>query len=152
MPKMKHDTERVGKRLRKLEKAPIEEIRLLWAKYFEDAPPKHYQRSFMIRRIGYHMQAMAYGGLSKSMRTRLKRLANDPAISSPPTYQYASGTRIIKNWKGKRLVVIIEGQHDFMFEGRRYKSLSTIASELVGSRQSGPRFFGITQQQVKEQS
>ena len=132
-------------KLTDLEQASLAELRDLWLRYFKSPAPVHYQRHFLIRRIGYHLQAMAEGGLSKSARGRLKRLAADPTIMSPAHYTVTPGTRIVKDWNGKRLIVIVEGKQDFVFEGKRYKSLSAIARELVGSPQSGPLFFGLRQ-------
>lgn len=144
MPKMKKDFERVNARLRTLETMPIDELRALWAKYFRSPAPPHYQRLPLARRIGYHLQAMAYGGLDKSSRQRIKRLAKNPDTQSPTLHTIAPGTCIIKEWNGKRLVVEALNNRQFRFEGRIYKSLSAIASEVAGCRKSGNYFFGIT--------
>jgi hypothetical protein len=38
----------------------------------------------------------------------------------------------------------VEVQEDgFVYAGRRYASLSKIASEITGTRWNGPRFFGL---------
>lgn len=150
MPKMKKDFERVDARLKALQTMPIEELRALWEKHFKNPAPPHYQRSPLSRRIGYHIQVMAFGGLDKSSRQRIKRLAKNPAVQSPILHTIAPGTRIIKEWNGQRLVVEALDNRQFRYEGRVYKSLSAIASEITGCRKSGNYFFGITKKRFPQ--
>lgn len=137
-------------RLDALEYMPIEELRILWEKYLKYPAPLHYQRLPLARRIGYHLQALSYGGLDKSTRQRIKRLAKNPAMQSPNLYTISPGTRIVKEWHGNRLVIEVLEQRQFRFEGRLYKSLSAIASEVAGCRKSGNAFFGITKKRYPE--
>jgi hypothetical protein len=37
----------------------------------------------------------------------------------------------------------------YRYEGRMYKSLSPIASQITGSRWSGPVFFGMKRKETK---
>lgn len=87
--------------------------------------------------------------MDKAARLRIKQLATYPERKRKPHYQYTDGTKLTKNWKGRRIVVQIEGKSRFRYEGRVYASLSAIASELAGSPQSGPRFFGIAKRKSK---
>ncbi|MGB1540540.1 MAG: DUF2924 domain-containing protein [Rickettsiales bacterium] len=135
--------ESVKSQLAVLETMPMEELRALWQKHFKMPAPKHFQRHSLARRVGYQMQVAAYGGLSKTARLKLKRLAQNPDIKSPTHYAIAPGTRITKTWRGREIVVTVEGERQFAYDGKVYKSLSAIASELVGCRQSGNKFFGI---------
>lgn len=141
MARIKPD--QLQQRLNALETIPIEDLRGLWHKYYGTPAPAHYQRSYLVRRVGYHLQALAYGGLSKTAREKLKRLASQPALKSIPTYTISPGTRIVKEWRGKQIVVHVQDQRTFLFNDKPYKSLSAIASELVGCKQSGIRFFGL---------
>ncbi len=52
------------------------------------------------------------------------------------------GTRLVRSWKGRTIAVEVS-QNEFVFEDRRYPSLSAIAREVTGSHRSGPRFFGL---------
>jgi len=36
--------------------------------------------------------------------------------------------------------------HDVVYRGRRYKSLSEVARAITGTRWSGPLFFGLKRQ------
>lgn len=130
--------------LTSLDDMSLDGLRALWQQHFKSAAPLHYQRTSLARRIGYQMQVTACGGLSKTARLKLKRLGQNPALQSPTRYTIPLGARIVKVWRGREIIVMVEGTRQFSFEGRSYKSLSAIASELVGCRQSGNKFFGLT--------
>jgi len=137
------ETEDIDAQLAALDKMSLNVLRELWRHYFKSAAPSHYQRAALARRIGYQMQVAAYGGLSKTVRLTLKRLSQNTQLKSPDRYVVPSGTRITKAWRGREIIVMVEGERQFCFEGKQYKSLSAIASELVGCRQSGTKFFGL---------
>jgi len=142
--------ESLKQRLGALEHLSIEELRAMWEKYIKCPAPPHYRRQPLARRIGYHLQALAYGGLDKSTRQRIQRLGKNPALKSPNLYTISPGTRIIKEWRGQRYVVEVLEERQFRFEGRIYKSLSAIASEIAGCRKSGNFFFSITKKRYPE--
>lgn len=133
----------IDAQLATLETMLVEELRSLWQDYFKTPAPKHYQRPHLARRVGYQMQVAVQGGLSKTARLKLKRLGQNPKLQSPNQYAIALGTRIVKEWRGREIVVVAEGERQFVFESKTYNSLSAIASELVGCRQSGNKFFGL---------
>lgn len=143
MTRKKIKPEPLETQLAALEQMPLADLRMLWQQYFKTPAPKHYQRGTLMRRMGYQIQVAAYGGLSKTARLKLKRLSQNPELQSPSRYAIPPGTRIVKEWRGREIIVVTEGERRFVFEGRTYKSLSAIASELVGCRQSGTKFFGL---------
>ena len=52
------------------------------------------------------------------------------------------GTILTRNWRGKiyKVAVIEQG---YQFDGCRYGSLSSIAAQITGTKQSGWKFFGL---------
>src|SRR5712664_218398 len=52
------------------------------------------------------------------------------------------GSELVRTWKGKsyRVMVMADG---FAYDGERFANLSEIASEIIGTRWNGPRFFGL---------
>ena len=50
------------------------------------------------------------------------------------------GTRLIRNWQDKAHVVEVH-KEGFGWNGKIYKSLTSIAEEITGNHRSGPRFF-----------
>lgn len=128
------------KKLEALEKMRPAELRELWHIYF-DHKPAQYQRDYMIRRIAYQIQARAYGGLPKTIRNKLERLAGGQ-VQMQDKYRPAPGTRLVRDYNGKRITVLVH-ENDFEYEGRTYATLSAIAAEIMGCNISGPRFFGL---------
>ncbi len=52
------------------------------------------------------------------------------------------GTRFVRTRGGKTWTVEVAEQ-GYLFEGRRFASLSHITREITDAHWSGPRFFGI---------
>ena len=52
------------------------------------------------------------------------------------------GTRLIREWNGRTIAVEVR-EDGFLWDERRYRSLSVIARKVTGAHWSGPRFFGI---------
>ena len=50
------------------------------------------------------------------------------------------GTTLVRNWQGQAHVVDVY-QEGFGWNGKIYKSLTSIALEITGVHWSGPRFF-----------
>jgi hypothetical protein len=55
---------------------------------------------------------------------------------------YRPGTRLVREWQGRvyEVTVMDEG---YAWEGRTYTNLTRIATEITGTKWSGPRFFGL---------
>jgi hypothetical protein len=65
------------------------------------------------------------------------------ARRSPPLHTIPlPGSRLIREWNGRRYVVEVVTQ-GFVMDGKAYRSLSAIAFRIIGTRWSGPRFFGL---------
>jgi hypothetical protein len=132
--------EKVRKSLQDLEKINTAQLKALWHKYF-DYKPAQYQRDYMIRRIAYHIQAKAYGGLPKTIRNKLERLAGGQ-LQMQDKYLPKPGTRLVRDYNGKRICVLVL-ENGFEYEGRVYATLSAISREIMGCNISGPKFFGL---------
>ena len=141
----------------------IEELRklpaiALQAKYLElfGEESRSGNRQFLFRRVAWRLQAVAEGDLSERARKRALELANDADLRVQPgkVSQAASifvgadrrlptaGTILRRVFKGRNLEVKVL-EEGFEFEGRRYQSLSAIASEVAGSRWNGFAFFAL---------
>jgi len=130
----------------------------LQAKYLElfGEESRSGNRQFLFRRVAWRLQALAEGDLSERARTRARELANDAdlrvqpgkvSLTAPTSGGVdrrlpATGTILKRSFKGRNLEVRILDD-GFEFEGRRYQSLSAIASEVAGSRWNGFAFFGL---------
>ncbi len=137
----KPNNEEVKQKLEELERLDLNGLKALWHKYF-DYRPAQYQRDFMFRRIAYQIQVQAYGGLSKNAKNKLHRLAFDGQSEMQDKYHPSPGTRLMREYKGKRIYVTVH-DNGYEYEGRLYKSLTAISREITGSIMSGPAFFGL---------
>ena len=106
-------------------------------------------RRYLIRRLAYRIQELAFGGLSSGPRRELNKIAS----GSPPKAvaearkrrkkKLHPGTRLLRDWHGERYEVTVQ-QDGFLYDGKRYKSLTAVARAITGSGWSGNRFFGLT--------
>lgn len=123
------------------------ELKRMWQDLFGTAAPP-YNRAFLIKRLAYRLQELAFGGLSEETEERLDSLARDAVYADPARMRRrvvnrpVVGTRLMREWQGvEHHVTVLD--NGFEYQGRRYKSLSVIARTITGTRWSGPRFFGL---------
>jgi hypothetical protein len=96
--------------------------------------------------IAYKMQEEVQGGLSNRARLRLKSLTSrsqSSAVEHKLVGATKSGTRFIREWQGQAHEVLALDDGMFAYDGKIYRSLTTIAKQITGTHQSGPRFFGM---------
>lgn len=120
----------------------------LWVEHFGKQPPSHLRKQLMVPLLAYRIQEKEYGGLSHISRQKLRTLAVEFGSEKPTRPRtetaQAQGTRLLRSWRGEMHEVnVLDGA--FEYRGRTYSSLSKIASEITGTRWSGPLFFGTKQ-------
>ena len=79
-----------------------------------------------------------------SDKQRLQRFIQEAKAASAfaPLVVLKPGTRLVREWHGRAHAVIVL-EDGFEYQGRRYPSLSWIATLITGTRWSGPVFFGL---------
>ena len=121
-------------------------------------------RTWLIRRIAWLLQAKVAGGLSQRALERAEELASEadlrataprqraatqpqPTIVAPIPHETDQrlpmpGAFLSRPYKGQtfRVQVLAEG---FEFEGQVYKSLSAVAKQITGSHCNGYHFFKL---------
>src|SRR6266511_593349 len=118
------------------------ELKQLWRDLYDREPPP-YNKPFLIKRLAYRIQELAYGGLSARAEAKLKALIDeeDRRVKGKQPVRKGdrpiAGTRLIREWQGVEhcATVIDDG---FEYQGRRYRSLSAIARAITGTRWNGP--------------
>jgi hypothetical protein len=93
--------------------------------------------------IGYRLQEQAGKPLTASALRQLRPQGGTPATPVREPISLRAGARLVRTWHGRTIAVSVE-ENGFLFEGRRYTSLTRIAREVTGAAWSGPRFFGLT--------
>ena len=144
----------VLQQLAELETLPTNELKERWRILYGVEAPS-FNRQFLIKRLAYRIQEIAYGGLPDDVRVRLNRLLDEegydeigvkvtdrkPARSSPGD-RPIPGTMLIREWDGERHEVTAL-QKGFEYRGIPYRSLSAVARKITGTRWNGPLFFGL---------
>jgi hypothetical protein len=113
----------------------------LWTSIFE-VPPHNKNKVFLIRKIAWRLQELAYGGLSDDTQTKIRNMhdlttkktikKNLPPIGTILEREHGNETH--------RVTVLRDG---FEYRQCKYKSLTKIATHITGTKWSGPRFFGL---------
>jgi hypothetical protein len=145
-----------------------DQLLALWEEFLGRPPPKAASTALILRAVAYAIQVKGLGGLRKQDQRALIRIAashqgspkpikcrggTNPKGASPiqgnvqgsatlPPARPAlrPGTRLVRNWQGQAHAVDVY-QEGFGWNGKIYKSLTSIALEITGVHWSGPRFF-----------
>lgn len=136
----------VLKQIDELNQMSMAQLRKRWADLM-GTDPGRLGRQYLMRRLAYRIQELAYGGLSPHARKQLEAVADGrPARSAKPsksrTSVLATGTRLLREWHGDRYEVIVEAD-GFRYNGKLYRSLTAAARAITGQHTSGNLFFGI---------
>jgi len=152
----------VAKEIAALERMTVTELRTRFAAVFGE-PTRACNKTWLLRRIIWRLQAQAEGDLSERARKRAAELANDADLRlSPPKCEPAAGeptvtaslpikgdhrlpppgTIITRDYKGRRLRVTVLAD-GFEFEGEVHKSLSAVAKAITGAHYNGWLFFRL---------
>jgi hypothetical protein len=135
----------LGERLARLDTLSPADLRTEWLQVLrEPAPPL--PADLLRRGLAHHHQERAHGRLPTATRRRIERLVQQLAASGEIATErdvvVKVGTRLARDWHGRthHVLVLDDG---YLYENRRYTSLSRIAAEITGATWSGPRFFGL---------
>ncbi len=156
----------IGAEVAALRRLNAKELRQRFAELF--GQPTHTgNKTWLIRRIAWRLQALAEGDLSERARRRAAELANDAdlRIGPPPAPRATAatggrgdrapvtavgaerdnrlpppGTVLTRRYKGQVLQVLVRAD-GFEFDGRLFPSLSAAAKAITGSHCNGFLFF-----------
>ena len=138
-----------------LEHLPIETLRAKWQTLFNSDPPNSPNKKQLIIRLAYRIQELAFGGLSRGAREKLEKLAGmsasgiDGGSTARDSDKPVPGTKFIREWQGAR-VEVTALEEGFEYAGKKYRSLSAIASEITGTKWNGPDFFGLRRKETSK--
>ncbi|HEY7312094.1 MAG TPA: DUF2924 domain-containing protein [Gemmataceae bacterium] len=152
-----------------LQRLTIGQLRQRFAEVFGEATPAS-NRTWLVKRIAWRLQAIAEGDLSERARRRAAELAQDadlrlnpPRSKTTPAAAPESvsvptpidsrlpppGTILTRPYKGQQLHVQV--LHDgFAYAGNVYPSLSAVAKVITGTHTNGFLFFRNTLNHHKE--
>jgi len=126
-------------------------LRAEWLRLYKVAPPA--MTADLLRRgIAYRLQERARGAMSGALLRDIEQLRKQYERTGEaivlPAVRIKAGTRLVRDWGGNshHVVVLEDG---FLYQDRRYGSLTQIAFDITGTKWSGPRFFGLVDRKKK---
>jgi hypothetical protein len=157
----------VSKEVAALQRMTTTQLREKYAEVFGEATTTG-NRTWLIRRIAWRIQALAEGDLSERARQRAAELARDadlrivaprqkpiPVATAEPTRTVTRevapagdtrlpppGSVITRKYKGTVVQVKVLTD-EFEYAGERYASLSAVAKAVTGSHCNGFLFFRL---------
>lgn len=132
--------------LARLPMLALDELREEWRHLNKAKASPHLSRDLLVRAVAYRLQELARGGLRPEPQRQLRQitmaLKQTGAARTRLRPQLPSGTRLIREWRGRtyEVVVLDDG---FCWQDTRYRSLSALARAITGTPWSGPLFFGV---------
>jgi hypothetical protein len=130
-------------RLSSIESASRTELNALFEAEFGGVPAPRASLEFMRQNLAWAAQARADQQNPRKQREKLIRaLTRGQNGGKRGDSPYRPGTRLVREWRGKVYEVTVMDK-GYAWEGRPYPNLSRIATEITGTKWSGPRFFGL---------
>ncbi len=120
------------------------QLRALWRECWRRPAPE-FGPDLLRRGIAWKFQSRVHGdlpnGIGRSMDLSAERLRRGEGLVGRVA-SLRAGSRLVREWGGKthHVIVLDDG---FEHDGRRYSSLTQIASAITGVHWSGPVFFGV---------
>jgi hypothetical protein len=144
----------------------MQQLRDKYREAFGEETTSH-NAAYLRKKIAWRIQELAQGGLTERAQARIAeiqrsaplrerppqagasqvaeaiaRVARDPAL--PPV-----GTVLHKVYRGTAYEVAV-ADDGFVYRGKTYASLSTVAKAITGTTWNGRLFFGLTTRKRKE--
>ena len=150
----------VHKEVAAMQRLGAKQLRGRYAEVFGEATTAN-NKTWLIRRIAWRLQALAEGDLTERARRRAEELGNDADLRmNPPRPKVADSSRapaaataplrdarlppvgslLVRKYRGQTLQVRVLAD-GFEFEGTVYPSLSAVAKAITGSHCNGFLFF-----------
>ena len=139
----KHKATALADNLDTIESATRSELNTHFQAEFRRTPAPRASLEFMRQNLAWAAQARADQQSPRKQREKLIRaLTRAQNGGKRGISPYRPGTRLVREWRGKVYEVTVMDT-GYAWDGRTYPNLSRIASEITGTKWSGPRFFGL---------
>ncbi len=137
------------KKIRQLQSMNTTELMQLWAALFGFECYTR-RKAFIRRRLEWRINTLVSGGISERALKRADELADDTllrvksrAFSEREAPERMVPTQVIrKRYKGMDLEVQ-RTDNGFIYQGRRYNTLTEVSTLIAGYYVSGNKFFGL---------
>lgn len=115
------------------------QLRQHWVEHCKGDLPQHSSRDLLLRAIVYRQEAATSAVAVRKAGRRLDTALGAPGTTLP---RLSPGTVLVREWNGVPFAVTVTDD-GFLWLGRRYASLSAVASAITGVHWNGPRFFKL---------
>jgi hypothetical protein len=135
---------KIVRQIMSLQDKKLPELKALWEKMF-DHPPAISSREYMIAKIAYRIQELVYGGIDEATKSKIQAAAKEikrPKAAHSKKFNPMIGTKIMKEYRGNLIEVLVV-RDGFFYAGEVYKSLSSIATKITGTKWNGLKFFAV---------
>ncbi len=143
------DAEPLSDRIAALADLPIADLKVAWTSAWGTPPPKGARRRLMVLGIAWRWQAEVHGGFRPETARRLAALEKasrrHDGVTAPDVSGAARprpGSRILRAWRGTQHEVHVTGT-GYLWRGKNFGSLSSVAKAITGVNRNGPAFFGL---------
>lgn len=147
------EADMIEKTIAKLSQLSRSELVKKWQEIFQLTPAPAARKEFLVKHLAWEIQAQEQGGYSSQTKKKLETLAKDldqnqeikdekinalkqNALTIKP------GTKLIREYQGKNHEVLVL-ENNYQYQNKVYRSLSSIANEITGTRWNGKIFFGL---------
>jgi hypothetical protein len=144
----------VLRQLAELDRMGLEALVERW-RILMGTEPRHNNRIYLVKRLAYRIQELAFGGLTQDDRERMDRVLDAEGYdelglkreapkrrSKGVGARFIPGTILVREWGGDRHEVRVL-ESGFEYRGMPYRSLSALARLITGTSWNGPAFFGL---------
>lgn len=121
-----------------LAKMSLAQLREKWEQV-SDKPVPRISAKLLRLAFAWELQASVHGGLSRRTQQTLDQLAR----GNTQTRTTQHSMRLMREWNGTLHIVTVEDDGTIHWNDQQWKSLSTVARAITGTRWSGPAFFGL---------
>jgi hypothetical protein len=136
-------TTSVTRQVVELDYKSASELREIYNNLFPDKANGNAGKEHLIHKIAYRLQELAYGGLDEPTKAALEAAAKNKNVFAKYGHSdLVPGTKIHREHNGiiHEVEVVSNG---FEYSGKKWSSLSAIATKITGTKWSGPKFFGM---------
>lgn len=112
-----------------------------WRKPAPDIGP-----DLLRRGIAWKLQSRVHGDIPSHIKRELERAAESlrrgEELFSSSQRSLKPGARLVRSWQGRvHRVLVLDDSYEY--DGRRFSSLTQVATAITGTHWSGPNFFGV---------
>lgn len=143
------EVEGLRQRIEALGTLPIAELKALWTEAWGTPSPKGARRRLLMLGIAWRWQAELHGGFRPETARRLaalekgtRRAASGSTTDVAEAARPRPGARLLRDWRGTRHEVHVT-HTGYLWQGRSFGSLSSVAKAITGIHRNGPAFFGL---------